>query len=263
MKLSFIILLASVRIHAAVWFDGVTGNFNSSSGVYNFTTGSNPGTITCSFWCSSYVTNYASVTSGLMQKGTTSGNDERLLEFRINGTQTNRLEFVYKDNVSAFHIFAGARQFFRTTNEWRHVAFTYNYGTGSTAKMYIDGVLSDFAWVSGSGNVAPFTNNNTFTFGGSVGGPSQVRMQDLAFWNTILTPFEIEGLYSSRVKGYPMQIRNSNLLVYYSCDYGIDNATLPAVTSRGRESSKNLAHAVPDTSVRCFPETIMSYPPNQ
>lgn len=68
----------------------------------------------------------------------------------VNGS-TEGLSFGYNPgNPSDETYFATG--IFPNDNTWRHVVMTYSYGTGSSVKIYVNGVAASGSWVSGNGN---------------------------------------------------------------------------------------------------------------
>lgn len=91
-----------------------------------------------------------------------------------------------------------------TLNTWQHIAFTYTYGTGSTAKMYINGVQDTGAsWTSGSGNISPANVAVPVTIGdviisGTPGTAIHARLDDLRLYKGVtLTLSQIQVIAST------------------------------------------------------------------
>lgn len=257
------VLLFGFKACAALQFDGISGNASATLPIFNVVP-DGIGPITIALWVNSLRTNYSSITSSLTQKGSTGNNSERLFELRINGTQTNRLEFVYKDIGANFHIFAGAPNFVGQTNQWRHIVFTFTYGTGSSATMWIDGAIAtDFGWALGSGNVAVQTNVEELTFGGGISGPWFGAINEFCIWTNILNEGEIQRLYHSRTKLGPTYIRPSAQICYYQCNNGRDAGEIMDQTNFVIDSSMRRAHLRIGTTTRGIAEKVSSSPPNE
>ncbi len=70
---------------------------------------------------------------------------------------------IFNDNLEFYYTFSGGAHVFRSDhtvilNEWQHVAMTYKSGDGSSAKIYLNGVLASGYWSSGDG-LSPLESN--------------------------------------------------------------------------------------------------------
>jgi len=255
--------LACFECSSAPCLLGTGTDTTSSSAVFNVAPGG-VGTITIAFWCNNARTNYFPGTTGITQKGNTGSNNERLFEIRVNGASSNNVEFIYRDSGFAFHTFSGPPHFLRETNQYRHVAFCYTYGTGSSAKFYFDGVLqTGFSWTAGSGNVAPYTNTDSFTFGGSISSGWVGKIEEFGLWNTALTSYEIQTLCNSKVKLVPLQTKPQNLICYYRCNVGVERQAIPQVAKSEQDLSHSQAHALIEATPIGCAEQIVSFLPNE
>ncbi len=249
-----------------MWFDGITGNIGkaiSPNSPYEISSGGT-GPATFSFWVNSWQTNFGSSALSITSKGNPSINSERLFELRVNGTATNRLEFVYRDQSLNFHVFASGIRFIRNSNEWRHVVFTYTYATGSSATFWIDGAKVAAGWTSGTGNQPPFiVDSEEFRIGGGISGPWPGSINDFCIWTNILTDAQINLLYTSRLKRSPIQISRLSQICYYPCDNGKDTESLPTANNFIQDWSVLRIPINVSPTTRCLAERVNSYPPNE
>ncbi len=124
------------------------------------------------------------------------------------GSSTRNL-FINAAFDSGINLYGNTSVSLITPSAWHHLALTWD-GTGnlSGAKAYVDGVLTPWA----AGNNAPGTrvddSSNTLKLGdyGDTGPPVNPnsrlkgRLDQVSIWNRVLSPQEIQNLYS---KGTP------------------------------------------------------------
>lgn len=72
---------------------------------------------------------------------------------RIGNLGTEKFEFIYK-GASGFHVWGSTNQFSESTS-WRHLAFSYTYGTGGSPSLYIDGTSEGGSWTTLDGTEGP------------------------------------------------------------------------------------------------------------
>ena len=83
-------------------------------------------------------------------------------------------------------------------------AFTYTFGTASTAKLYADGVEVSGSWVAGTGNVAAATNTNGLYIGNILISPETAfngSIDEVRIYKRALSSEEIRTQYL-RGKGF-------------------------------------------------------------
>ncbi len=82
-----------------------------------------------------------------------------------------------------------------TQDRWTHVAVTYTMGTGSSIKLYVDGVPVTGTWTSGTGNAAVPTGNNLPRIGQEASSPTQAMfngtIDEVAIYTRALSATEI------------------------------------------------------------------------
>ena len=104
------------------------------------------------------------------------GAQEAFISRREDGQTTNydlrldgdggKISFLYRNSAdSAYHRWITTNNVI-SLNKWHNIVFVYTFGTGSSAKLYVDGVEKIGSWNLGDGNDAPITNNNILTIGG-------------------------------------------------------------------------------------------------
>ncbi len=254
--------LFSLNTKAAFSFDGATGNFFSANPAFNLPTNTS---MTVSFWCRELNPSIGLSTTGPVLKGNPGGGPsaDRFFDFRIDGNTSNRFEFLYLAVPAAFAFFSGPPNFLDiVTNRMVHVLFTYTYGVGSSANMYLDGSLAGFSWVSGTGNSPVKTNNFGLTVGGNT-VPWKGTVQDFCLWKKILTYQQIQNVYRSRCKLVPMQIEIQDLVAYYPCNDGSEGQSIPSRTNWVKDFGPNRIGALPNATTIVKAESKDSFNPNE
>jgi len=109
---------------------------------------------------------------------------------------TGRLTFAFYPS-SGDQIYATAQNII-IASEWQHIVVTYTFGTGSSCKLYRNGVEISGTWKYGTGNVSPPSNNNHLMISpnsGYLGSffPGQIRQPIIL--NTTLTASQVKKLY--------------------------------------------------------------------
>jgi hypothetical protein len=85
----------------------------------------------------------------------------------------------------------------------------------------------------------------------------------VAVWNVALTSTELSLLFNSKIKGMPLQIRPSNLVLYHSMDEGFIGASADTDTLQdlsGNNNDGNPDNGANNTGMSWVGETILSYP---
>jgi hypothetical protein len=83
---------------------------------------------------------------------------------------TGQLDFFYRDSANT------EWQEYLTSNiiytgNWYYVVLTYTFGTGSSAKFYVDGTEKTGNWQTGNGSVDPLVSDAEFWFGADDNAP--------------------------------------------------------------------------------------------
>ena len=88
-----------------------------------------------------------------------------------------QLNIFYRDSADTYYPEYLTTENVLSTGTWYYATATYTFGTGSTAKIYIDGNERLASWNVGNGNDAPLLSNNPLWFGaddiGSPGSPDE------------------------------------------------------------------------------------------
>ena len=80
------------------------------------------------------------------------------------------LQFDASGTVNFWYYDSSIFQWYQTTgtvstDEWAHILMTYTFGTGSSIKIYINGVEQSGSWISGNGDTAPVVSNESLWLG--------------------------------------------------------------------------------------------------
>lgn len=130
---------------------------------------------------------------------------------------TNYLQFRYASPNGTFHVWQTTSTY--PTNSLHHIAATFTYGTGSSFKLYIDGVSVPGSWIVGTGNANGLVNDQSLQTAGvaSFDSPLHGTINDVAVWYAVLDDRQIQNL-ASRVKRVPSQYKPESIIMYYAFD---------------------------------------------
>lgn len=110
-------------------------------------------------------------------------------------TTNSRLEFGYETADDTW-------ESIRTTgdvlslNTWHHIAVTYTYGNGASAKIYVNGVEVTTSWIGGAdGNKVPRLTDDNFIIGYNSGEEFRGRIDEFSIWSRALTGTEIQSIF--------------------------------------------------------------------
>ena len=114
---------------------------------------------------------------------------------RINNGQ---LAFTYRDTSGDFVSFQSDNAVLEA-GEWAHIGFTYTYGTGSTAKLFVNGEEISGSWLnSETGNDAPTEPAVGLQIGArNTGEYYNGRLDDVRIYDRALTTNEMRRLATS------------------------------------------------------------------
>ncbi|MGB4942976.1 MAG: LamG domain-containing protein, partial [Candidatus Moraniibacteriota bacterium] len=116
-----------------------------------------------------------------------------------------------------------------TANVWQLVTVTYTFGTGSSVKVYVNGVEQAGTWSSGSGNVAPCQGNERLIMGQNYDGDTfDGSIDEVRVYHRALSAEEVALLYRETHPDDP----NANLVGHWTFD-GADVSGTTAI-DRGR-----------------------------
>jgi len=156
--------------------------------------------------------------------------------FRI--YETGKLDFGYKNNAdTGWHSYASNSQEINAGN-WQHIAITYTYGSGSSAKLYVNGTEVDASWVDGDGTETPITGTQHLTIGVAHKGDTSSAInwwngdiEDVAIFTTILTPQDISDLYDGTKNS--LTVSQNNIIAYLPLNTDItEDNTISDVTNK-------------------------------
>ncbi len=120
-----------------------------------------------------------------------SSGTDRHLQFGYNDSASPLLTFHYRDTPSDnFHTFTKTGGV--TLGPYYNFSFSYEWGIGSTAQIYQNGLAVAGSWTGGDGNGNPRSSSLAFTVGGRVAGDGSLNGQIAVtyVWKRILTANE-------------------------------------------------------------------------
>ena len=186
------------KVGQALHFDGSNNDFididdPGASSVFDFAS-TDP--ISVSTWV--YPTAWAGGFGSLWTKGPTdSGSQDGIFGLQHNSgcTTTCGLTFFYRAGGS-FHEYGTSSAPF-SLNTWQHITFTYTFGTGSSAKIYVNGKLQPGSWISGNGNASVVDTNDSIWLGANQFDEDYIgRIDEFRIYNRILSTTEVDSLYA-------------------------------------------------------------------
>lgn len=178
------------KVGQSLYFDGTNDAVRitdpGTDSILDFGAGE---TITIAGWVNS--TNSSTGYMGLLSKST-----NYYLEIPPGTANAARnINFGYND---------GNWRYFQTTgnpispNTWYHIAATYTFGTGSSARLYINGALSNASWVA-AGDGTPVQNNSQLHLGSWDATQENLvgMLDDMRIYDRGLSADEIRELYNT------------------------------------------------------------------
>lgn len=180
----------SGKVRSALTFDGSLGAGASipdpgTGSVLDFANGDS---ITVCCWA---LIDDDTKTCMLVHKnGSSGGNPNWSLD--VDG---NRLNITWYDTVASWQVYRqnSAGEYLAEAT-WYHLAVTYTFGTGSSARLYKNGVLVSGAWSNGNGDgTNPNIGDYVLSFGGRIGGtyPLYGDVDDVRVYRRILSADEL------------------------------------------------------------------------
>jgi hypothetical protein len=83
-----------------------------------------------------------------------------------------------------------------TANVWQYVSVTYSFGTGSSIKIYVNGIEQVGTWIIGNGNIAPCQGNMRLIIGQNYDGQTfNGTIDEVRIYNRALSANEVKSLY--------------------------------------------------------------------
>lgn len=123
-----------------------------------------------------------------------------------NGSVTNYAFGFDSSGYLRFYYYTGSYQIYTassnalTTGSFHHVAVSYTYGSASSIKIYVDGVLCSGSWTTGTGTASATTNAERLQIGCIRSTTTPIEffdgvIDDLAIFGKALNDGEIKSLY--------------------------------------------------------------------
>jgi len=227
------------KIGQALNFDGVDDyifvNDPGDSSVLDFDTSS---TITMSAWIrKSSLTSYPLIVT----KGRSNGSYTNYAIRSGDGTGSERkFSFFYRNSANtAWHVYDTVSNVFEVGN-WYHVAVSYTFGTGSSIKMYINGVEMPGGWVAGTGNDAPLVGNFQLWIGDdNANSEFHGLIDEVRVYNRALTPAEIRQLYKAGSSFHPNVTNKSTIRDGLVGHWTFDGADMGTTSARDASGNAN------------------------
>jgi hypothetical protein len=122
--------------------------------------------------------------------------------WNIQAASDSKVYFGYYDTVPALHeLSTDSAQL--TAGTWSHIAVVYTYGTGSSAKIYIDGAEVAASWTTLNGNVAPETLGNPAVYIGNDTSNNYADgvIDEVRIWRDTRTSAEILAEQNTNMAG--------------------------------------------------------------
>ena len=148
------------------------------------------GDFTIGAWIKVESTPGAGVYYPIVAKGVTIGNRGYYFEYHKSGGGTERLGCLISDDGSSAS--EHYKAFAPTTGVWYHVAMTYDVSAG-TAEFFVNG--SSLGTVAG-GKTSIYNNAGEFHIGENEGAYFDGLIDEVCFWNRVLSSAEITTLYN-------------------------------------------------------------------
>jgi len=176
------------KVRAALTFDGSLGAGASIPAPDSVLTFANGESITVCCWA--LIDDDTKTCMFVHKNGSAGGNPNWSLD--VDG---NRFNITWYDTSASWQVYRqnSAGEYLAEAT-WYHLAITYTFGTGSSAKLYRNGVLVSGAWSNGDGNgVNPSNSDDVVSLGGRIGNyfPLYGDIDDVRVYRRILTVDEL------------------------------------------------------------------------
>jgi len=238
-----------ILTNGPTWVDGKRGKALSFDGVDDYVFVNDPGdssvldfdtssTITMSAWIrKSSLTSYPLIVT----KGRSNGSYTNYAIRSGDGTGSERkFSFFYRNSANtAWHVYDTVSNVFEVGN-WYHVAVSYTFGTGSSIKMYINGVEMPGGWVAGTGNDAPLVGNFQLWIGDdNANSEFHGLIDEVRVYNRALTPAEIRQLYKAGSSFHPNTTNKSTIRDGLVGHWTFDGADMGTTSARDASGNAN------------------------
>ena len=189
---------------AAIVFDGVNDfvQFNTLTSPPNLQPGD---TITIESWVKKTSTSgWQPVVTKIDSSNWLLRNYELVFAGSSLNAPLNSLSFFYRNSAnSVWNGYSTTTTF--TDNQWYHISYTYKMSTASSAKMYVNGAMTEGLWRDGTGNDTPSTTSNVLrigttdpSFGDWYGG----NISSTKIYNRALSQFDVWQNFNSYKSRY-------------------------------------------------------------
>jgi len=157
---------------------------------------------------------------------------------------------------------------FNKTNVLTFWAVTFTYTDTNSIRIYSNGVVMTGSWINTPTNSAGTDGSFHMYIGStSAGGRWLGYYSEVAVWNSILSPSQIQLIYNSRMKGVQKQINGSTLRAYLPLDTWPDSKQLVTATIYPDRAAFQYfpARILIDNAHNAFgmAERVCSYQPNE
>ncbi len=107
-----------------------------------------------------------------------------------------RLRFFF-DNGSGWSMYESDDYVYNLSEDvWQHIVFSYTFGQGDSARIYLNGDLVVSHWTDGTGNEDPETDDDFLWIGRSAAGEYfDGRLDEVRIYNRALSADEVRKLY--------------------------------------------------------------------
>ncbi|MDZ4227749.1 MAG: LamG domain-containing protein [Candidatus Levybacteria bacterium] len=211
------------QANKAYSFNGSTAHIApGSSSNFSFASGTS---ITLAAWVNA---NSGARTILSTYKSGGSGNQQNWVLARSTTGSSAPLQFYYRNSDDADYSYFQSTGNVLSTGTWIHVAVTYTFGTGSSAKLYVNGQEITAAWISGAtGNNAPYETTSA-DIGSDKSGFIRFwsgNIDDVRIYRRALTSTEITALYDSYNPGVQISDLQKGLVGQWKMDGNAKDAT--------------------------------------
>ncbi len=236
-----------------MYYDGSTShtvvNDPGTGSVLDFTTGDS---ITLSAWVKPNTLPGANTWATVVGKGDVDGTDDANYELQYGNNGTNNvITFCFIQNGTTTWRCYNAVNNNLQTNNWQHLTATFTFGTGSSIKLYYNGILQSGTWSSGTGSEDPTVTNkalwigaDNYAGGGAVDEAVNGFIDDVKVYRYARSADQIKADYNAKgaatAKGnaaifgaQTMDALNKGLVGYWKMEESFTGAPGEVVDSSG------------------------------
>ncbi|GIV28724.1 MAG: hypothetical protein KatS3mg027_2538 [Bacteroidia bacterium] len=209
-----------------------------ANSIYDFTTNDS---ISLALWIKPYV---YSNNGGFICKGS-ANNENWGIEWEGSGPYNRPQFFFRRDNETGWSLYRANQTI--PLNKWSHIAVSYTFGSSTSIKMYVNGVLTTGSWVNGTGAEIPDNDDTGIYIGRNpwAGEEFTGSIDDVKLYKYIRNTRQIrEDMHAGR---------KNNPIGYWSFDEaggqqvndysGMENVmTLGATTATSTDDPSRISH---------------------